>query len=248
MPRWAAGEIEDVFGMRIARHSASFKRRPASVFRVVGILARARQGLRLCSALKRRAMPRAARAPRSLHEAPARCPSTLTMPWEAGRAYGQPDGNLLSFAPMSERTHKEQLSLDVSVVVPGLNEAASLPELADRIHASLHGKVRYEIIFVDDGSTDRSWKVIRRLHQANAAVRGVRLRSNFGKAMALSAGFARARGRIVVMMDADLQDDPADLPTFLEGSATAWMSSWAGRSIVWIRSIAGCFPRSSTAR
>jgi len=103
----------------------------------------------------------------------------------------------------------------VTLVVPGLNEAESLPVLAEQIKDALPD-TRYELIFVDDGSTDTSWQVINDLHEANPAVRGVRLRSNFGKAMALAAGFERARADIIVMMDADLQDDPADLPTLLE--------------------------------
>ncbi|MBI4705797.1 MAG: glycosyltransferase family 2 protein [Deltaproteobacteria bacterium] len=104
---------------------------------------------------------------------------------------------------------------DLSIVVPGLNEEGSLAELAERLHAALEGR-RYEIIFVDDGSTDASWERIGQLCAASPAVRGVRMRRNFGKAMALSAGFERARGRIVVTLDADLQDDPDDLPSFLE--------------------------------
>ena len=102
----------------------------------------------------------------------------------------------------------------VSVVVPGLNEAESLPTLASEIAAAL-GETAYELIFVDDGSTDRTWQVIQDLHAANPAVRGIRLRKNFGKAMALSAGFERARAEIVVMMDADLQDDPSNLPDMI---------------------------------
>ncbi len=105
---------------------------------------------------------------------------------------------------------------EVSLVVPGLNEAESLPELAERIHEALDGLRRYELIFVDDGSTDDTWEVIGKLHRKNPVVQGVRLRANFGKAMALTAGFERARAELVVMMDADLQDDPADLPKFLE--------------------------------
>ncbi len=104
----------------------------------------------------------------------------------------------------------------VSIVVPGLNEAESLPSLAAQIEESLKGRFSYELIFVDDGSTDDSWEVINRLHAENPVVRGVRLRANFGKAMGLSAGFARARADIVMMMDADLQDDPADIPAFIE--------------------------------
>jgi glycosyltransferase involved in cell wall biosynthesis len=103
----------------------------------------------------------------------------------------------------------------VSLVVPGLNEAESLPLLAEQIREALP-ETPYELIFVDDGSTDESWEVIHALSESDPSVRGVRLRANFGKAMALAAGFERARADIVVMMDADLQDDPADLPKLLE--------------------------------
>lgn len=103
----------------------------------------------------------------------------------------------------------------VTLVVPGLNEAESLPLLAAQVKEAL-GETPYELIFIDDGSTDGSWEVITQLHETDQAVRGVRLRSNFGKAMALSAGFERARADIVVTMDADLQDDPADLPEMIE--------------------------------
>jgi len=103
----------------------------------------------------------------------------------------------------------------VTLVVPGLNEAESLPLLAAQIKEALPD-TPYELIFVDDGSTDDSWQVINALHEADAAVRGLRLRANFGKAMALAAGFEHARADIVIMMDADLQDDPADLPKMLE--------------------------------
>ena len=104
----------------------------------------------------------------------------------------------------------------VTLVVPGLNEAESLPLLAEQVKAALGPEASYELIFVDDGSTDDSWQVIQKLHQSDPRVHGVRLRKNFGKAMALSAGFERARADIVVMMDADLQDDPADLPRMIE--------------------------------
>jgi glycosyltransferase involved in cell wall biosynthesis len=103
----------------------------------------------------------------------------------------------------------------VSVVVPGLNEAQSLEELATRVERALDG-TPHELIFVDDGSTDDTWEIVSRLNAANPRVRGLRLRRNFGKAMALAAGFAEAQGEVLIMMDADLQDDPADLPLFLE--------------------------------
>ncbi len=103
----------------------------------------------------------------------------------------------------------------ISLVIPGINEGESLGELAAGIAQSLDGKHTYEIIFVDDGSTDDSWKVISNLHAKDARIRGYRLRKNFGKAMALAVGFENARGEIIITMDADLQDDPADLHAFL---------------------------------
>lgn len=103
----------------------------------------------------------------------------------------------------------------ISFVIPGLNESESLPELAGRIARVMEGRESYEILFVDDGSTDRSWQVIRALAAADDRIKGVRLRRNFGKAMALKAGFRRAAGDVVVTMDADLQDDPTDIPLFL---------------------------------
>ncbi len=100
-------------------------------------------------------------------------------------------------------------------MVPGLNESASLPELARRIEQALGEVERYELIFVDDGSTDDTWQIIASLHAQSPHVRGLRLRRNFGKAMALAAGFSECRGDILVMMDADLQDDPVDLPMMI---------------------------------
>ncbi|MFO0550893.1 MAG: glycosyltransferase family 2 protein [Polyangiaceae bacterium] len=104
----------------------------------------------------------------------------------------------------------------ISIVIPGLNEADSLPELAARIAQALDGHESWELIFVDDGSTDSSWQVMTQLSRDNPRIRAVRLRKNFGKAMALSAGFSRVRGEIVLMMDADLQDDPAEIPNFIK--------------------------------
>jgi len=127
-------------------------------------------------------------------------------------ALAAPPAKLLATVSQSAPTTTPR----ISVVIPGLNEADSLPELSARIAQTLDGKYEWELIFVDDGSTDESWAVMTRLSQENERVRAVRLRKNFGKAMALSAGFSRARGEIVVMMDADLQDDPAELPKFIK--------------------------------
>ena len=104
----------------------------------------------------------------------------------------------------------------LSAVIPVLNEADSMPDLYGELTdvAKEHG-YELEIVFVDDGSTDGSWAEIERLAAADARVRGVRFRRNFGKAAALSAGFAAARGEVVVTLDADLQDDPREIPRFL---------------------------------
>ncbi len=104
----------------------------------------------------------------------------------------------------------------ISVVIPLLNEAEGLK----RLHAEIDEVARtggydIEIIFVDDGSTDGSWDVIRELAAADDRVHGIRFRRNFGKAAALSAGFSLARGSLVMTLDADLQDDPAQIPDFL---------------------------------
>jgi dolichol-phosphate mannosyltransferase len=101
----------------------------------------------------------------------------------------------------------------VSVVVPIYNEAPTLGTLVHEISATL-GEVAYEIILLDDGSSDASWSTIVALAEEFAAVRGIRLRRNFGKATALAVGFEAARGREIITLDADLQDDPAEIPRF----------------------------------
>jgi len=103
--------------------------------------------------------------------------------------------------------------MDISVVVPLYNEAESLPELEQWIARVMaeHG-FSYEIIFVNDGSTDESWSVIKRLQEANPAVKGVAFRRNYGKSPALNTGFRRAKGDVVITMDADLQDSPDEIP------------------------------------
>lgn len=106
---------------------------------------------------------------------------------------------------------------ELTVVVPVYNERPSLRQLTDEIRENAERTGRpFEIVFVDDGSTDGSWEEILTLAQDDERVRGVKFRRNFGKAAALHAGFARARGRIIVQLDADLQDDPREIPRFLE--------------------------------
>ena len=102
---------------------------------------------------------------------------------------------------------------DRSVVVPLFNEAESLPELEQWIERVMQANgFSYEIIFVNDGSTDDSWRVICDLAEKNPAVRGVCFRRNYGKSPALNVGFARACGEVVITMDADLQDSPDEIP------------------------------------
>lgn len=103
--------------------------------------------------------------------------------------------------------------MDISVVVPLYNEAESLPELADWIERVMkEGDFSYEVLFVDDGSTDNSWDVIKQLSAGNPAIKGVSFRRNYGKSPALNTGFERAEGDVVITMDADLQDSPDEIP------------------------------------
>lgn len=103
--------------------------------------------------------------------------------------------------------------MDISVIVPLYNEAESLPELEQWIARVMkENGFSYEIIFVNDGSTDTSWEVIRGLSEKNPAVKGVSFRRNYGKSPALNTGFARAKGDVVITMDADLQDSPDEIP------------------------------------
>jgi dolichol-phosphate mannosyltransferase len=104
----------------------------------------------------------------------------------------------------------------ISVVIPVYNERDSLgPLFAEIAAVAAARRLDLEVIFVDDGSRDGSWEVIRDLAAKEATVRGVRFRRNFGKAAALSAGFQAARGSVILTLDADLQDDPGEIPRFL---------------------------------
>ncbi len=103
--------------------------------------------------------------------------------------------------------------MDISVVIPLYNEEASLPELFGWIDKVMKdNKFDYEVWFVDDGSRDRSWDVIKNLAAGNSQVHGIRFRRNYGKAAALNEGFRHAQGDVVITMDADLQDSPDEIP------------------------------------
>lgn len=103
--------------------------------------------------------------------------------------------------------------MDISIVVPLVNERESLPHLVEWLHRVLVTMgVQYEIILVDDGSSDGSWEEIQRLGGENGRVKGIRFGRNYGKSPALNEGFIAAQGEVVITMDADLQDDPDEVP------------------------------------
>lgn len=106
---------------------------------------------------------------------------------------------------------------DLSLVIPVYNEVENLRPLVQEIGTALDGRgLDYEILFVDDGSQDGSFEVIRAMNRDNPRVIGIRFRRNFGQTAAFAAGFAQARGRVVVTLDADRQNDPADIPALLQ--------------------------------
>ena len=103
--------------------------------------------------------------------------------------------------------------MDISVIVPLYNEDESLPELAAWIKRVMDdNNYSYEIIMVDDGSSDNSWQVIQELHENNPSVKGIKFQRNYGKSAALNEGFKKAKGDVVITMDADLQDSPDEIP------------------------------------
>jgi glycosyltransferase involved in cell wall biosynthesis len=127
------------------------------------------------------------------------------------------------FVEVKMGTHKAAMetcmgkkTCDVSVVAPLLNEEDSIEPLYEQITQALSGIYNYEIIFVDDGSTDASFNILSHLQKADPHTRVIQFRRNFGQTAAMSAGFAHARGDIVVAVDADLQNDPADIPRMID--------------------------------
>jgi undecaprenyl-phosphate 4-deoxy-4-formamido-L-arabinose transferase len=143
--------------------------------------------------------------------------------------------------PRALPTDDEAAAPSISVVIPVYNEAASLRELYARAVQALDGAgTSFELIFVDDGSTDATFAELERLHAADGRVRAVRFKRNFGQHSAMHAGLVRARGEVLVTMDGDLQNSPEDLPRLVEaveagadvasGTRTARRDSW-GRTL-----------------
>ncbi len=107
--------------------------------------------------------------------------------------------------------------INISIVIPLLNEAESLPELSSWIARVMQGHdLSYEIIYVDDGSTDQSWSVIQSLAETSPAIKGLRFQRNYGKSAALNKAFEMVQGEVVVTMDADLQDSPEEIPALFK--------------------------------
>ncbi|HTY11880.1 MAG TPA: glycosyltransferase family 2 protein [Bacteroidota bacterium] len=131
--------------------------------------------------------------------------------------------------PQQSNQHRPQSNVEVSVVIPLYNEELSLKELADQLKNTLvRMGGRYELIFVDDGSTDNSFRVLRDLHFRNNRIKVIRFRRNYGKSAALMVGFQRAVGEFVITMDADLQDDPAEIPNLIRQIKSGYdvVSGW----------------------
>src|SRR5690606_33432160 len=103
--------------------------------------------------------------------------------------------------------------MNLSIIIPLLNEEESLNELYDWIVSVMQSNhFSYEVLFIDDGSTDNSWGIITSLAKKDLNVKGIRFQRNFGKSKALHAGFEKAQGDVVITMDADLQDNPEEIP------------------------------------
>lgn len=120
--------------------------------------------------------------------------------------------------------------MDISIIIPLLNEAESLPELMSWIDRVMSEKqYSYEVVMIDDGSTDNSWDVILALRSTYATLKGIRFRRNFGKSAALHMGFQAASGDVVITMDADLQDNPEEIPelyTMIKEQGYDLVSGW----------------------
>ncbi len=121
--------------------------------------------------------------------------------------------------------------IELSIVVPLLDEQDNLPRLYEEIVGTLGDEKSYEMIFIDDGSVDDSFSVLTKLQESDARIRIIRFRKNFGQTAALSAGFDHCRGDIIIALDADCQNDPADIPKILDrlGQGYDIVSGWRKR-------------------
>ena len=136
-------------------------------------------------------------------------------------------------------------NIQVSIVIPSFNEAASLPELVDRIARTMNKSFRnnFEILIIDDGSTDETQLALSRLVKKYSFLKGVLMRTNFGKSTALMAGFAQAKGGFVVTLDADLQDQPEEIPAFISKLKGGYdlVNGWrVKRKDTWFRKLGSC--------
>src|SRR6478735_9924159 len=103
--------------------------------------------------------------------------------------------------------------MDISIIIPFLDESESLPELTEWIQRVVsQNHLSYEILMIDDGSTDNSWQVVEELRKKNPCIKGIKFQRNYGKSAALNEGFKAAQGEVVITMDADMQDSPDEIP------------------------------------
>lgn len=126
--------------------------------------------------------------------------------------------------------------MDVSIVIPLFNEDESLTELSAWIERVVNAhQLSYEIIMIDDGSTDNSWEVIEKLRANNPNIKGIKFQRNYGKSAALNEGFKAAQGQIIITMDADMQDSPDEIPELrkmiLEGNYDI-VSGWKKKDMI----------------
>ena len=125
--------------------------------------------------------------------------------------------------------------MNLSIVIPLLNEEESLKELHDWIANIMRSnQFSYELLFIDDGSTDGSWRTITELSDTNKNAKGIRFLQNFGKSQALHAGFKAAQGDVVITMDADLQDNPEEIPELyhlIKNEGYDLVSGWKKKTV-----------------
>ena len=136
---------------------------------------------------------------------------------------------VISQNSLKQNPSSQQQSPDISIVVPIYNEVESLPHLIEAIAKTLtDNQLNYEIICIDDGSTDGSTELLKEIAQSRSDIQGIILRRNYGQTPAMAAGFRHAQGKVIVSLDADLQNDPADIPLLLDKLAEGYdlVSGW----------------------